>query len=160
MPQFVGGYVLQLLDGARGRVVIVLPIRVIARAGDYRVEHDGDIDAVLSIGQDVAFPVGAFHDAIGHVVGGFIVVSPGPFGHAVDVYLDLNGYPVMFTDTAGLREVEDAIEKKGIEIAYQKIQEADLVLCLFDSLTDSVQSFENIAKSFYNKISEKLMAGE
>ena len=71
---------------------------------------------------------------------------------AVDVYLDLNGYPVMFTDTAGLREVEDAIEKKGIEIAYQKIQEADLVLCLFDSLTDSVQSFENIAKSFSDKI--------
>lgn len=71
---------------------------------------------------------------------------------AVDVYLDLNGYPVMFTDTAGLREVEDAIEKKGIEIAYQKIQEADLILCLFDSLTDSVQSFENITKSFSNKI--------
>lgn len=71
---------------------------------------------------------------------------------AVDVYLDLKGYPVMFTDTAGLREVEDAIEKKGIEIAYQKINEADLVLCLFDCLTDSVQSFENIAKSFSGKI--------
>ena len=28
---------------------------------------------------------------------------------AVDVHLDLKGYPVMFTDTAGLREVEDAL---------------------------------------------------
>ena len=71
---------------------------------------------------------------------------------AVDVYLDIKGYPVIFTDTAGLREVEDVIEKKGIEIAHQKIQEADLIICLFDSLTDSVQSFENIEKSFSDKI--------
>ncbi len=71
---------------------------------------------------------------------------------AVDVHLDLKGYPVMFTDTAGLREVEDAIEKKGIEIAYHKIEEADLIICLFDALTDSVQSFDNIKKKFSNKI--------
>lgn len=71
---------------------------------------------------------------------------------AVDVHLDLKGYPVMFTDTAGLREVEDTIEKKGIEIAYHKIEEADLIICLFDTLTDSVQSFDNIKKNFQDKI--------
>ena len=71
---------------------------------------------------------------------------------AVDVHLDLKGYPVMFTDTAGLREVEDTIEKKGIEIAYHKIEEADLIICLFDTLTDSVQSFDNIKKNFKDKI--------
>ncbi len=71
---------------------------------------------------------------------------------AVDVHLDLKGYPVMFTDTAGLREVEDTIEKKGIEIAYHKIEEADLIICLFDALTDSVQSFDNIKKNFQDKI--------
>lgn len=31
---------------------------------------------------------------------------------AVDIHLDLDGYPVMFTDTAGLREAEEEIEKK------------------------------------------------
>lgn len=71
---------------------------------------------------------------------------------AVDVYLDLHGYPVMFTDTAGLREVEDVIEKKGIEIARQKINDADLLICLFDCLTDSVQIFENIKKDFSDKM--------
>lgn len=67
---------------------------------------------------------------------------------AVDVHLDLNGYPVMFTDTAGLREVEDAIEKKGIEIAYDKIQQADLVICLFDASQDTVHIFDNLQKTF------------
>lgn len=67
---------------------------------------------------------------------------------AVDVHLDLKGYPVMFTDTAGLREVEDAIEKKGIEIAYHKINEADLVICLFDASQDTVHIFDNLKKQF------------
>ena len=55
-------------------------------------------------------------------------------------------------ETRGLREVEDAIEKKGIEIAYHKIEEADLIICLFDSLTDTIQSFDNIKKNFADKI--------
>ena len=70
---------------------------------------------------------------------------------AVDVHLDLKGYPVMFTDTAGLREVEDAIEKRGIEIAYDKIKEADLVLCLFDASQDSVHIFDNLKKTISDK---------
>ena len=45
---------------------------------------------------------------------------------AVDVHLDIKGYPVMFTDTAGIREVEEEIEKQGIEIAFRKIADADL----------------------------------
>lgn len=71
---------------------------------------------------------------------------------AVDVHLDLKGYPVMFTDTAGLREVEDAIEKKGIEIAYHKINEADLVICLFDASRDTVHIFDNLKKTISGKM--------
>lgn len=71
---------------------------------------------------------------------------------AVDVHLDIKGYPVMFTDTAGIREVEEEIEKQGIEIAFRKIADADLVLCLFDASKDSVHIFDNIIKSFKNKV--------
>lgn len=70
---------------------------------------------------------------------------------AVDVHLDIKGYPVMFTDTAGIREVEEEIEKKGIEIAFGKIEDADLVICLFDASKDSVQIFDNIKNLFKNK---------
>ena len=71
---------------------------------------------------------------------------------AVDIHLDLGGYPVMFTDTAGLREAEEEIEKKGIEIAYNKIKTADLIICLFDASKDSVQIFDNIKKTFKDKV--------
>ncbi len=71
---------------------------------------------------------------------------------AVDVHLDLNGYPVMFTDTAGLRETEEEIEKKGIEIAYHKISQADVVICLFDASKDNVHIFDKLKKSFKNKL--------
>lgn len=70
---------------------------------------------------------------------------------AVDVHLDIKGYPVMFTDTAGIREVEEEIEKQGIEIAFRKIADADLVICLFDASKDSVHIFDNIRNSFKNK---------
>lgn len=38
------------------------------------------------------------------------------------------------TDTAGIRETDDVIESMGVDIAYRKIDEADLVLAVFDSL--------------------------
>ena len=83
-----------------------------------------------------------------------VIVSDiaGTTRDAVDIHLDLGGYPVIFTDTAGLRETEELIEQKGIEIAYHKISDADLVICLFDASTDSVQQFDNVAKSFKNKM--------
>jgi len=81
-----------------------------------------------------------------------VIVSDiaGTTRDAIDIHLDLNGYPIMFTDTAGLREAEEDIEKKGIEIAYNKIAGADLILCLFDASKDSVQIFDNLKKSFKN----------
>ena len=83
-----------------------------------------------------------------------VIVSDiaGTTRDAIDIYLDLGGYPVVFTDTAGLRETEEIIEKKGIEIAQSKISEADLVICLFDGSKDSVQLFDNIKKSFKDKM--------
>ena len=81
-----------------------------------------------------------------------VIVSDieGTTRDAIDIHLDLNGYPVMFTDTAGLREAEEEIERKGIEIAYDKIKTSDLVICLFDALKDSVQIFDNSINSFKN----------
>ena len=46
--------------------------------------------------------------------------------------LDIQGYPVIFYDTAGLRETECPIEKQGIALAYAKMDDADLILHLQD----------------------------
>ncbi|MBR2923049.1 MAG: tRNA uridine-5-carboxymethylaminomethyl(34) synthesis GTPase MnmE [Alphaproteobacteria bacterium] len=78
-----------------------------------------------------------------------VIVSDvaGTTRDAIDIHLDINGYPVVFTDTAGLRNTDEKIEQKGIEIAYKKAQDADVVICLFDGLKNIPQEFENIVKN-------------
>lgn len=58
---------------------------------------------------------------------------PGTTRDLVEVRLDLGGIPVRVTDTAGLRETEDEIERTGIERAERAIADADLVLLLEDA---------------------------
>ena len=50
--------------------------------------------------------------------------------------LDLGGYPVVFLDTAGLREADSAAEREGVRRAAQAAGDADLVLWL-DDLSDA-----------------------
>ena len=54
---------------------------------------------------------------------------------AIEVRLNISGYPVIFTDTAGLRETADSIEKKGIDVTRKKITESNLVIEIFDDPT-------------------------
>ncbi|KKJ77112.1 tRNA modification GTPase MnmE [Kiloniella litopenaei] len=54
----------------------------------------------------------------------------------IEVHLDLSGYPVIVSDTAGLREIEenttDGIELEGIRRAKLHAESADLCLAVFD----------------------------
>ena len=52
---------------------------------------------------------------------------------AIEVQLDLDGYPVTMIDTAGIRETDDPVEQEGVRRARAKAAEADLVLWLTDS---------------------------
>ena len=57
----------------------------------------------------------------------------------IDVHLDLGGYPVVLSDTAGLRPEQlgdggqDSIESEGIRRALELAQNADLKLLVFDA---------------------------
>lgn len=53
----------------------------------------------------------------------------------LEVKLDLAGVPVYLTDTAGIRDTENKVEKIGIERALEKARKADLVLLLEDLTT-------------------------
>lgn len=63
-----------------------------------------------------------------------VIVSDiaGTTRDAIDVNLDIGGYPVVITDTAGIRETDNPIEKMGIDIALEKIENADIVIALYD----------------------------
>ncbi len=50
----------------------------------------------------------------------------------IEVHLNINGYPVVLSDTAGIRDSEDEIEKKGIKLALKKAEEADLILIVIE----------------------------
>lgn len=62
---------------------------------------------------------------------------------AIDIYLDIAGYPVIFTDTAGYRQATDEIERQGIEIACDKMKDADLILAVFDAAHNTPEDLEN-----------------
>ena len=56
---------------------------------------------------------------------------------ALETRIVIDGYQILLTDTAGLRETENKVEKLGIEVAYNRLKDADLVL-LVDDLSNPV----------------------
>jgi tRNA modification GTPase len=63
------------------------------------------------------------------------IVSPiaGTTRDVIEVHLDLDGYPVTFLDTAGIRDSTDPIEQEGIRRARERAAGADLVLWVLDA---------------------------
>ena len=51
----------------------------------------------------------------------------------IETYLNIDGYPVILADTAGIREAKNEIEKKGISLALGKSKEADLNIVMIDN---------------------------
>ena len=50
----------------------------------------------------------------------------------LETHLNIDGYPVIISDTAGIREAKNEIEKKGIKLALKKADEADLNLIVIE----------------------------
>jgi len=48
----------------------------------------------------------------------------------IEAYIDLDGYPVTFLDTAGIRDANDIIEAEGVKRALAAADKADLILLL------------------------------
>eukprot|EP00118_Oscarella_pearsei_P013977 m.116698 g.116698 ORF g.116698 m.116698 type:complete len:319 (+) comp37582_c0_seq18:1011-1967(+) len=63
------------------------------------------------------------------------IVSPlaGTTRDVVETALNISGYPVIVSDTAGLRKAGDAVEREGVKRALEKAQDADLILFVIDS---------------------------
>ncbi len=51
----------------------------------------------------------------------------------IEEYVNINGVPLRIVDTAGIRDTDDLIEKIGVEKALNKVNDADLIIMLFDS---------------------------
>jgi tRNA modification GTPase len=62
-----------------------------------------------------------------------VAATPGTTRDLVTVRLALDGWPVEFVDTAGLRDATEALEGQGIEQARATAAEADLCLWVLDA---------------------------
>ena len=56
----------------------------------------------------------------------------------IETHLNLNGYPVVVSDTAGIRDSRDEIEEKGIKLALNRAEDADLKLVIIDGSFDEL----------------------
>ena len=74
------------------------------------------------------------------------IVSPhaGTTRDVIEVQLDLDGYPVVLLDTAGIRDTSDPVEEEGVRRARERAAEADLVLWLTDSTADQASSADRV----------------
>jgi tRNA modification GTPase len=66
----------------------------------------------------------------------------------IETHLNIDGFPVVVSDTAGIRESKNEIEKKGIKLALKKAEDADLKLILID---DKNLNFKGILKDLMDE---------
>lgn len=69
----------------------------------------------------------------------------------VEEYTDIDGIPVKFGDTAGIRESQDVVESIGVEKSYDYIKNADI--CIF--VTESGRNLTEEEEEILEKIKEK-----
>ncbi|MBT8367514.1 MAG: tRNA uridine-5-carboxymethylaminomethyl(34) synthesis GTPase MnmE [Deltaproteobacteria bacterium] len=58
---------------------------------------------------------------------------PGTTRDVIDETLNIDGYPVVLSDTAGLHKTDDPIETIGIEKTNENVRKADLVLFMVEA---------------------------
>ena len=56
----------------------------------------------------------------------------------IEVHLDLAGFPVIVSDTAGMRQTHDAVEQEGIRRTLSRAAQADLVIWLRDLAAENI----------------------
>jgi len=66
----------------------------------------------------------------------------------IETHLNLDGYPVIISDTAGIRTSKNEIEKKGIKIALNRAEDADLKLVIMSAKN---VDFTGVLKSLLTK---------
>ena len=61
-----------------------------------------------------------------------VSASPGTTRDTIEEFASLRGIPFRITDTAGLRETADAVEREGVERARRAMESADVIVRVAD----------------------------
>lgn len=76
---------------------------------------------------------------------------PGTTRDIIEEYISIRGIQVNIIDTAGIRETEDVVEKIGVERTKKNIDEADLIIAMFDASVPFEKEDEEILERIKDK---------
>ncbi len=82
--------------------------------------------------------------------------EPGTTRDYVSEFISVNGIPFELTDTAGIRDTNDMLEKMGIEIALEQLQRADRVMVVFDNSRPFDYEDERILGTLHSWLDTKM----
>ncbi|XP_075063932.1 5-taurinomethyluridine-[tRNA] synthase subunit GTPB3, mitochondrial isoform X2 [Mixophyes fleayi] len=74
---------------------------------------------------------------------------PGTTRDVVEATLNIGGYPIILSDTAGLRDSDDPVEREGVRRAKARVEEADILVAVID-LNGSLLSQESLLAHLQN----------
>lgn len=75
---------------------------------------------------------------------------PGTTRDTIEEGLNINGIQFRLIDTAGIRAAQDQIEKIGVERTLEKIEQANLVIYVYDVIDTSPEDLLKDAREFLN----------
>jgi tRNA modification GTPase len=88
---------------------------------------------------------------------------PGTTRDSIEDVISIHGYAFRFIDTAGLRETIDSIENIGIERTREKMEQAAIILYLFDlndfSVEELNESIEKLSEQYGNQDKRIILIG-
>ncbi|GCB67738.1 hypothetical protein scyTo_0005193 [Scyliorhinus torazame] len=89
------------------------------------------------------------------------IVSPiaGTTRDVLETALNIGGYPVLLSDTAGLRETSDLVEQEGVRRARERLQLADIVVVMVDA-TELPSDLTGMVQFLQDYLSEVMGASD
>ena len=68
------------------------------------------------------------------------------------------GMKLILTDTAGIREIDDVVESIGVRKSYEQLEQADLIICVFDGSREMSAEDAEIAEKIKTLNAVKIAA--
>jgi tRNA modification GTPase len=75
-----------------------------------------------------------------------VTAMPGTTRDFIEEVITIKGVPVRLTDTSGIREPQNIIEKEGVNLVWEKLSQADVVIVVVDGSETLTKEDDEIIK--------------
>lgn len=121
---------------------------LLSTAGDGRLMRQGIRTAI--VGRPNAGKSSLLNQLLGEDRA-IVSAIAGTTRDTIEEFASINGIPVIFIDTAGLRETTDEVEQEGIRRSLASLEKADLILHILDVSEDLHEADRDFASRFSGK---------